>query len=338
MKRYDVVGEIGVGGMGRVYLASMMGPGGFLKWVAIKRIHPHLVEDESVIRMFLDEARVAARISHPNVATVLELGEDDDGYFIAMEHLHGEPLREIVRRTEDAGTHVPFDVACRIIADSAEGLHAAHELTGVRGEALGVVHRDVTPHNLFVTFEGVTKVVDFGIAKFRSRVASTNVNAIRGKLAYMSPEQAAGESLDRRSDVFSLGVVAWELTTGRRLFRTTDDLETLAKVRDCEIPKPSSLVNDYPAELENVIMRALSRDRKERFATARQLSRALQIMLMRSSSLVSRHDVSGWLHTLMPDRIARQEGHLRAPESVMWTLTDPTLVTVLEKKTCASCS
>ena len=225
-----------------------------------------------------------------------------------------------------------------MIADAAEGLHAAHELTGTNGEALGVVHRDVTPHNLFVTYDGVTKVVDFGIAKFRSRLASTNLNAISGKLAYMSPEQARGETIDRRSDVFALGVVAWEITTGQRLFRTTDDLDTLARVRDCNIPCPSSLVPGYPVELEQIIMRAVSRDRNARFTTARQLSRALQIMLMRSGSLVSRHDVAAWLQRLLPDRIARREEYLRGafdpkvtmPESMMSTITDPTHATVVD--------
>src|SRR5215471_11779157 len=153
--RYRVVDEIGIGGMASVHLGRMDGPGGFQKWVAIKRIHPHLVEDESFIQMFLDEARVAARISHPNVATVFELGKYEDTYWIAMEYLHGEPLREVMRRTEETGQPMP------------------PELAGKNGEKLGLVHRDVTPHNLFVTYDGCTKVVDFGIAKFTSRIANT---------------------------------------------------------------------------------------------------------------------------------------------------------------------
>src|SRR5262244_3360214 len=171
--RYRVVDEIGVGGMASVHLARMDGPGGFQKWVAIKKIHSHLVEDESFVQMFLDEARVAARISHPNVATVFDLGKHEDTYWIAMEYLHGEPLREVMRRTEELGTAMPPEIACRVIADAAEGLHAAHELLGKNGEKLGLVHRDVTPHNLFVTYDGVTKVVDFGIAKFSSRMSNT---------------------------------------------------------------------------------------------------------------------------------------------------------------------
>ncbi|MDF2697472.1 MAG: serine/threonine protein kinase, partial [Labilithrix sp.] len=182
--RYRVVDEIGIGGMASVHLARMDGPGGFQKWVAIKKIHPHLVEDESFVQMFLDEARVAARISHPNVATVFDLGKHEDTYWIAMEYLHGEPLREVMRRTEELGTAMPPEIACRVIADAAEGLHAAHELLGKNGEKLGLVHRDVTPHNLFVTYDGVTKVVDFGIAKFSSRMSHTRAGTLKGKLAY----------------------------------------------------------------------------------------------------------------------------------------------------------
>lgn len=217
--RYRVVDEIGVGGMASVHLARMDGPGGFQKWIAIKRIHAHLIEDESFIQMFLDEARVAARISHPNVATVFELGKHEDTYWIAMEYLHGEPLREVMRRTEELGAPMPPEIACRIIADAGEGLHAAHELLGQNGEKLNLVHRDVTPHNLFVTYDGSTKVVDFGIAKFSSRMASTRAGTLKGKLAYMSPEQVGNDQLDRRTDIFALGVVLWELTTGQRLFR-----------------------------------------------------------------------------------------------------------------------
>src|SRR6201996_1961668 len=224
--RYRVVDEIGVGGMASVHLARMDGPGGFQKWVAIKKIHPHLVEDESFVQMFLDEARVAARISHPNVATVFDLGKHDETYWIAMEYLHGEPLREVMRRTEELAAPMPPEIGCRVIADAAEGLHAAHELLGKNGEKLGLVHRDVTPHNLFVTYEGTTKVVDFGIAKFSSRMSSTRAGTLKGKLAYMSPEQVHGEQIDRRTDLFALGVVLWELTTGQRLFRSESDLDT----------------------------------------------------------------------------------------------------------------
>jgi serine/threonine-protein kinase len=318
--RYRVVDEIGIGGMASVHLARMDGPGGFQKWVAIKRIHPHLVEDDSFIHMFLDEARIAARISHSNVATVFDLGEHEDTYWIAMEYLHGEPLREVMRRTEELATPMPPEIACRVIADAAEGLHAAHELLGKNGEKLGLVHRDVTPHNLFVTYEGTTKVVDFGIAKFSSRMSNTRAGTLKGKLAYMSPEQVHGEGIDRRTDIFALGVVLWELTTGQRLFRMENDLDTLAKVQECSVPRPSSIVRGYPIDLEKIVMKALSKNRGERFKTAREFSRALQSLLMRRGLFIASDEVSTYMKQIFEDRIKKREAHLRWAAEVTQTI------------------
>jgi serine/threonine-protein kinase len=309
--RYRVVDEIGIGGMASVHLARVDGPGGFQKWVAIKRIHSHLVEDASFVNMFFDEARVAARISHPNVATVFDLGKDAGSYWIAMEYLHGEPLRETMRRTEQPGKPMPPEIACRIIADAAEGLHAAHELFGPSGEKLNLVHRDVTPHNLFVTYEGVTKVVDFGIAKFSSRMASTRAGMLKGKIAYMSPEQVVGEPIDRRTDIFALGVVLWELTTGQRLFRMDSDLDTMAKVQECNPPRPSTIVRGYPIDLEKIVMKALAKNKNERYRTARELSRALQSLLMRRGLFVASDEVAAYMQSLFADRIRKREEHLR---------------------------
>jgi serine/threonine protein kinase len=318
--RYRVVDEIGIGGMASVHLARMDGPGGFQKWVAIKRIHPHLIEDESFIQMFLDEARVAARISHPNVATVFELGKHEDTYWIAMEYLHGEPLREVMRRTEELGAPMPPEIACRVIADAAEGLNAAHELLGKNGEKLNLIHRDVTPHNLFVTYDGTTKVVDFGIAKFSSRMSSTRAGTLKGKLAYMSPEQVQGEPIDRRTDIFALGVVLWELTTGQRLFRMDSDLDTLAKVQECNIPRPTTIVRGYPIDLEKIVMKALSKNRGERFKTAREFSRALQSLLMRRGLFIASDEVAGYVQSIFADRIQKREAHLRWAGDVTQTI------------------
>jgi serine/threonine-protein kinase len=297
--------------MASVHLARVDGLGGFQKWVAIKRIHSHLVEDESFVNMFFDEARVAARISHPNVATVFDLGRDGESYWIAMEYLHGEPLREAIRRTEQPGAPMPPEIACRILADAAEGLHAAHELLGPSGEKLNLVHRDVTPHNLFVTYEGVTKVVDFGIAKFSSRMASTRAGTLKGKIAYMSPEQVAGEPIDRRTDIFALGVVLWELTTGQRLFRMDSDLDTMAKVQECNPSRPSAIVRGYPIDLEKIVMKALSKNKNERYRSAREFSRALQSLLMRRGLFVASDEVAAYMQSLFADRIRKREEHLR---------------------------
>jgi serine/threonine-protein kinase len=308
--RYRVVDEIGVGGMASVHLARMDGPGGFQKWVAIKRIHPHLVEDDQFVDMFLDEARIAAGINHANVAQVFDLGKDDNTYWIAMEYLHGEPLREVMRRAEERGQRIGPELAARICADAAEGLHAAHELRGKNGQLLGLVHRDVTPHNLFLTYDGYTKVVDFGIAKVADRLASTRAGTLKGKLAYMSPEQVRGAEVDRTTDIFALGVVLWEITTNQRLFRMDTDLDTLEKVQACQVPPPSTLVPGYPPELEQVVLKALAKRKQDRYQTAREFSRALQTYLVRSGHFVGPEEVAQFVRAVFADRIQKREAHL----------------------------
>lgn len=318
--RYRVVDEIGVGGMASVHLARLDGAGGFQKWVAIKRIHPHLVEDDQFVHMFLDEARIAARINHANVAQVYELGEGEGNYWIAMEYLHGEPLREVMRQIEDGAPLMAYEIAAKVVADAAEGLHAAHDLRGKNGEALGLVHRDVTPHNIFVTYEGQIKVVDFGIAKVAGRLSSTRAGTLKGKLAYMSPEQVRGAEIDRRTDIFALGVVLWELTTNQRLFRTDSDLETLEKVQACQITPPSRIRRDYPPQLEQIVLRALARDPNQRFQTARDFSRELQKFLLSRGMFIGPEHVSEYVHRLLGDRIRKRDEHLRWAAEVTQTI------------------
>lgn len=318
---YRVVDEIGVGGMATVELARMDGAGGFQKWVAIKRIHPHLTEDPQFINMFLDEARIAASISHPNVAQVFDLGKYENTYWIAMEYLHGEPLREIMRVNEERYRALQPEIAARVIADAAEGLHAAHELRGKDGRPLNLVHRDVTPHNLFITYDGVVKVVDFGIAKVTDSLSSTHAGTIKGKIAYMSPEQVRGQPIDRRTDVFALGVVLWEMTTGRRLFRVDSDLATLSRVEACVVPPPSALNEDYPPELETVVLKALQKEPSARYQTAREFSRALQRYLMGSKLFVGPEEVSAYVKELFSDRVRKRDDHLRWAAEVTQTIS-----------------
>src|SRR4051812_32719124 len=318
--RYRVVDEIGVGGMASVHLARMDGPGGFQKWVAIKRIHPHLVEDDQFVDMFLDEARIAAGINHANVAQVFDLGKDDNTYWIAMEYLHGEPLREVMRRAEERGGRISPELAARICSDAAEGLHAAHELRGKNGQLLGLVHRDVTPHNLFLTYDGYTKVVDFGIAKVADRLSSTRAGTLKGKLAYMSPEQVRGSEVDRTTDIFALGVVLWELTTAQRLFRMDTDLDTLEKVQACVVPPPSTIIPGYPMELESVVLKALAKRKQDRFQTAREFSRALQNVLMRRGAFVGPEEVANFVRQVFGDRIQKREAHLAWAAEVTSTI------------------
>jgi eukaryotic-like serine/threonine-protein kinase len=308
--RYRVVSELGRGGMASVHLGRLDGPGGFQKWVAIKRIHAHLVENDQFVDMFLDEARMAAGISHTNVAHVFDLGKDDDTYWLVMEYLHGEPLREIMRRHEDRRSALPTAIAARICADAADGLHAAHELRGKDGQLLGLVHRDINPHNLFVTYDGCTKLVDFGIAKATGRLASTDAGQLKGKIAYMAPEQVQNQELNRTTDIYALGIVLWELTTNQRLFRGDSDLDTLVKVQAGDIPRPSLVLPGYDRELERIVMTALAPRKEDRFQTARERARALRAFYSRNGALLDQEDVAAYLRSAFGERIARRDAHL----------------------------
>jgi len=283
--RYQLCFELASGGMAKVYLARVEGIAGFEKLVAIKRIHPHLAEQEEFVEMFLDEARIASRINHPNVCTVFDFGRSGEDYYIAMEFLRGEPMARLMR----TAVYTPGMIRSRrwtalmlrVIAEACEGLHAAHDQRNEKGESLNVVHRDVSPHNLFLGYDGGVKIVDFGIASAKDRLHTTQVGTVKGRHAYMAPEQAQGMPLDRRADVWSLGVILWETLSGKRLFKRATDAETLmALVRD-PIPRLSEVWTSVPSEIDAVVMKALERDRDQRWASARDFGREIDRLLMR---------------------------------------------------------
>ena len=308
--RYEMGAEIASGGMATVYLARMQGAAGFEKFVALKRIHPHLASETAFVEMFLDEAQIASRIEHPNVCQVFDFGEADGAYFIAMEFLVGETLAKFQRtvaRSELLHDPRRAFVSARLIADACEGLHAAHELRGRDGEYLNVVHRDISPQNLFVAFDGNTKVVDFGIASASDRLHQTMDGTVKGKFAYMAPEQARGKKVDRRADVFSLGVVLWELLAFQRLFRRDTPAETLVALMGEPIAPPSTLSPLSPPELDQVVLKALARDPDERYPNARELGRDLVRTLGRIGDAVDRAEVAEWLQVLFPDGRKRHE-------------------------------
>lgn len=251
--------------MAEILLGRLTGPSGFERSVVIKRILPAYAEERQFVEMFLDEARIAARIHHPNVVQHQELGEDGEQLYLVMEYLDGESLASVQRRARSRDDRLSYAEAVHVIASAAAGLHAAHEMTDHEGEALGIVHRDISPQNLFVTYRGGVKVMDFGIAKASDRITTTEAGSLKGKIRYMSPEQARGEALDRRSDLFSLAIVLYELTTGHALFRRNTPLASLRAVQDDPIPPPSSIVADYPPTLEAVCLRALARDPGDRY-------------------------------------------------------------------------
>ncbi|MFS8067201.1 MAG: serine/threonine-protein kinase, partial [Byssovorax sp.] len=270
--------ELGHGGMAEVFLAVVCGPAGFNKLLVIKQIRPQLAEEPDLLGMFLDEARLAARLNHRNVVQTNEVGQQDGRYFIAMEYLEGQPLNRVLHRFQKVGG-LPLGQRLRVVSEVLAGLHHAHEVTDYDGTPLGVVHRDITPHNIFITYDGQVKVVDFGIAKALNSSSETRSGVLKGKVAYMAPEQARGEQVDRRADLFSVGVVLWEAVTGRRLWKGVPDLTILQSLLKGEIPTPRSVNPAVPEALEAIILKCLARDREERYATALDLQADLDAHL-----------------------------------------------------------
>ncbi len=302
---YDLALELAAGGMATVYLA-VHDMKSFRVPVAVKRVHPHLAKSREFVEMFADEARIAAAINHPHVCRVFDFGKVDGSYFLAMEFLAGKPLSRVFRALTSAHLDEPRHAAIvsRIIAGLAEGLHAAHTLKDARGVPLEVVHRDVTPQNLFVLADGSVRVTDFGIAWARVRTHHTETGRIKGKLSYLAPEQLNHSAVDARSDIWSLGVVAWEMLTGRRLFHAVSEGDAVLAVLGREIPPPSRFAPKVPPELDAIVLRALSRNREERYASARELSRELEGVLGKMHANVSALDVEAWLEQLFPGHAA----------------------------------
>ena len=266
---FELLHRIAFGGMAELFAARRRGDG---ELVALKRILPELVGDRVFVDMFLDEARIAATLDHPNIVRVVETGSAGGQHYMAMELLAGRDLASVIRALRDAGRRAPEAAAIRIIGDAAAGLHHAHELADAAGEPLRIIHRDMSPRNVFLTAGGSVKVLDFGIAKARDRLSVTRTGTVKGKFPYMSPEAIRDEELDRRTDVFSLGVLLWELTTGQRLFTGGTDYEILRRVLHRPIPFPSQAVPGYRPELEAVVMRALAKQRDRRYPTAAALA------------------------------------------------------------------
>lgn len=262
--------------MADVFLAELQGAMGFTRQVVVKRMRKELQQNPEAVRMFLDEARLCAELHHPQIVQVFDLGEADGSYFIAMEYVDGPHLGRLARDAWRAGTPPPAVLGAYVVHRAADGLHFAHELKDpATGQPLGIVHRDVTPHNILVSRFGDVKVADFGVATTHAR-ADTQTGVIKGKLAYLSPEQVRGEELDRRSDVFSLGIVLFEVLTGRRLFKEQSDIKTLQRITREDPPPPSRFNPEVDAELDRICLKALARDREQRYPTMRAFERALE--------------------------------------------------------------
>ena len=322
--KYLLLRQLAIGGMAEVYLARQSGPAGFEKECVIKRILPALAADQQFVSMFLDEARIAARLSHPNIVQIYDLGSVSEGdYFLAMEHVHGVDLQQIEEAESARGGRMPLAVAVRIVSNVAEGLEHAHRATDGRGQALGLVHRDVTPSNVICSFDGVAKILDFGIAKAVAKKGRTEVGVIKGKIPYMSPEQVQGEPLDFRSDIFSLGTMLYELTTGHKPFEGEGPADLSMKILNTEPHPPDFYVDRFPPSLKEVITRAMAKKPADRFQSARELSEALEEFLLHAGIRCTSHDIAAYLDGLFPGM--RDKARAEAAASLPIEVTDPTV-------------
>jgi serine/threonine-protein kinase len=319
--KYQLIAQLGRGGMSEVYLAVARGPAGFNKLAVLKRLLPALAAEPDFLAMFLDEARLAAQLNHPNIVQTNEVGVEAGKYFIAMEYLDGQPLVKILHRLGPKG--LPVHMTLRILADACAGLHYAHTLSDFNGVPLGIVHRDVSPHNLFVTYAGHVKVVDFGIAKAASRTTETETGILKGKIAYMSPEQLGDAEIDGRSDVFSLGIVLFEALTRQRMWGDRPrDVEIMRRLTVGDIPSsPRAIAPDLPEDLDRICRRALAADRENRYASALETQKDLEECIARLPQRASEREIGELVSGLFAqERLAmagvleKQLGELERPQ------------------------
>ena len=299
---YQILARLATGGMAEIFLARGIGTTGVERYVVLKRILRDRANDVQLVKMFLDEARLASQLQHPNVAQVYDIGKLGDSYFFTMEYVHGETVRGLLHRARSLRRELPLNVIMTVIAGAAAGLHHAHERLGHDGKPLGIVHRDVSPSNLMVSYEGSVKVVDFGVAKAENRAQETRSGTVKGKIAYLSPEQCRGGAIDRRSDLFSLGIVFWEMLTVERLYKRNSDFENMtAIVTEAPIP-PSTRRPGLAPELDAIVMRLLSKDPNDRYDTADQLVEALEEVAPRLGVMISASSVGRLLKDMFGQR------------------------------------
>ena len=300
--QYEILLRLASGGMAEIFIARARTFGDLERHVVLKRVLPERSRDPEFVRMFLDEARLAAQLHHPNIAQVYDIGRLASGYFFTMEYVHGHDAAQIALRVRALRRHIPIGHVLTIVAGGAAGLHHAHERRGSDQQPLNVVHRDVTPSNLMVSFEGAVKLVDFGIAKASHRTTETRAGTIKGKIEYLSPEQCSSTEVDRRSDVFSLGIVMWELLTGERLFRRETDFLTMNAIVNDDAPPPSRVRPDVPADLDRVVATALARRPDRRYASAGAMLEDLETVAARHQIAISTAALGRYLRELFGDR------------------------------------
>jgi serine/threonine protein kinase len=294
--RYELLLEIASGGMATVYVGRQRGAGGFQRLVAIKRMHPHIGSVAELAAAFMDEARIASLIRHPNVVNVHDVHDADGEHLLVMDYVDGASLANVMRAARRRNERLSRPAVIRILIDALRGLHAAHELTTFEGVPLGVVHRDATPHNILLGTDGAVKITDFGIAKAAERSVHTATGLAKGKFRYMAPEQARGGAIDRRVDVFAMGIVAWELFIGERLFQAEADAQVLLEITEGNFRRPTSLDKTFPQELDRIVMKALAMSANDRHPTADSFADALEAWAKLNSELVSNAEIARLVH------------------------------------------
>ena len=305
--KYFLLERINVGGMAEVYKAKTVGVEGFEKIVAIKRILPSVAEDEQFIKMLVDEAKITSQLSHANLAQTFDLGKIDDTYYIAMEYVPGKDLRAVFERVKRRGERIPWQLSAWVMSRVCEGLDYAHRKRDTSGRELHIVHRDVSPQNIILSFEGEVKLIDFGIAKAANKITKTQAGILKGKFGYMSPEQVRGLPLDGRSDIFAAGVVLYELATSERLFTGSSDFSVLEKVQQARVTPPSQVEPSIPKKLERIILKALTREPEDRFAKAAEMAGDLTRLLLETQArAVTRDDLSAFMKATFPEDERRE--------------------------------
>jgi serine/threonine-protein kinase len=309
--RYRLYDVIASGGMAVIHLGRLVGAAGFSRTVAIKRLHPQLSTNTELLTMLVDEAHLAARVRHPNVAPIFDVVVEGSEVCLVLEYVHGESLSRLLSKAQQNGERMPVGVALSIISGVLNGLSAAHEATGDDGRPLGLVHRDISPQNVLVGLDGIARLIDFGVAKATSRLQTTHVGQVKGKFAYMAPEQLSLAPIDARTDLFAVGVVLWEILTCRPLFDSTDLGAVARRVAGGSVEPPSVHAPDVPPDLEQIVMRALSSRPEDRFPSAAAMARALAQI----TPVASMGEVSSWVRRVGGEELARREARVAAVES-----------------------
>src|SRR5580765_637041 len=308
--KYYLLERINVGGMAEVFKAKTFGVEGFERLLAVKRILPNIAEDEEFITMFIDEAKIAVQLQHANIAQIFDLGKVNESFFIALEFVHGRDLRSIFDRMRNKGESLPIQQACHIMMQVCEGLDYAHNKRDAQGRELHLVHRDISPQNVLIGYEGEVKLIDFGIAKAAGKASKTQAGILKGKFGYMSPEQVRGLPIDKRSDIFAVGIVLYELLTGERLFIGESDFSTLEKVRNVEIMPPSSYNKKIPEELERIVLKTLAKDVEDRYQSAIDLHDDLQAFMYSAGEFYSRKELAVWMKRIFAQDIESESQKL----------------------------